>query len=93
MWLNPNRLLSLFCFLLGIAFVTTGAWLCLRGEIPAIPIQDDTIVIPIDGISIGDVPVGRWAYPVVVTGFFGVAALLFIVGWCAGRRKRRHALP
>ena len=90
-WPNLNRLLSLFCFLLGIAFATPAVWLCLRGEIPAIPIQDDTVVMPVELIRIYDLPVGRWAYPVTLAGLFAVAVLLFFAGWRVGKRRTHEA--
>jgi hypothetical protein len=84
---NPlNRFLSVLCFFLGTALAVPAFWLCIRGSLPPIPI-DDTAFIPIDGISINGVPVGKWAFGSTVTGLFVTALALFFAGWQATRAR------
>lgn len=82
-----NRVLSIGCFILGFIFAAPAVWLCVRGEIPPIPLDDTTAVL-IEGTRIYDLPVGRWAYPVIVTGLFLTAAALCFAGWRALRVKK-----
>src|SRR5678815_1117602 len=88
--LNLNRILSTICFLLGSAFAAPAVWLCIRGNLPAIPIGD-TVFVPIEGVSIDGVPVGRWAFPAIVAGIFVTAIVLYFAGWRAGRRRKHES--
>jgi len=86
-----NQMMRVFCFVLGSIFAAPAIWLCLRGRLPDIPIDGATFV-PIDGIAINGVPVGRWAFYLIVTGLFITAIILWFAGWRVGRVRTHEAL-
>ena len=78
--------MAILCFCLGSAFAIPAVWLCVRGSLPAIPIGD-TVFIPIDGVSLNGVPVGKWAFGSTVGGLFLTAFALYFTGWRAAKPK------
>src|SRR5438477_12380101 len=87
-WLN--RMMGGCCFILGGIFAAPAIWLCIRGGFPDVPIDGATF-IPIDGISVNGIPVGKWFFPLIVAGLGLIATVLWFAGWRVGRVRKTEA--
>jgi hypothetical protein len=82
------RFVAILCFCLGSAFAIPAVWLCVRGSLPPIPIgNSDTVLLPIESVTINGVPVGKWAFGSTVGGLFVTAFALYFAGWRAAKPK------
>jgi len=78
------------CFFIAAAVVTSlGVWLSVRGELPAIKIGSDALVI-FDGVSVNGVQIPGWAFYFIPAGLFIVAIILWIIGWRKSRVSRHE---
>jgi len=83
-----RRKIGAYFFIAAIVVASLAVWLCVDGELPAIKIGSDTVII-FEGMGVNGVQIPDWAFYFIPTGLFIVAIILWMIGWHKSR-VRRH---